>query len=101
MVDINILITTLRAKQCLTPLEKDILDTWDELNKVPFDMKSSQRQILSNEANHLDVSTAVRALPTTVPKTLEQVTETDQRYILTTQLAFLAKKEMEAYCNSK
>jgi hypothetical protein len=99
MMDAGALIATLRSKQYITPLEKDILDTWNELNKVPFDMESSLRQILSNDANHLDISAAVNTLPTTVQKPRDQVTEADRRYILTTQLAFLAQKEMEAYGN--
>lgn len=45
-MDYSILINLLRAKQIVTPLEKDILDTWNELQKTPFDMDSSQRQIL-------------------------------------------------------
>jgi hypothetical protein len=98
-MDIGVLIANLRAKKYITPLEKDILDTGNELNKVPFDMRSSLWQILSNEANHPDIFVAVSALPTTVQKPREQVTEADRRYILTKQLEFLAQKEMEAYGN--
>lgn len=32
----TLLIDTLRAKQYITPLEKDILDTWNELQKYPL-----------------------------------------------------------------
>ena len=48
----TLLIDTLRAKQYITPLEKDILDTWNELQKYPFEMNSAERQVISNDINH-------------------------------------------------
>ena len=45
-MDYSILIALLRAKQYLTDLEKDILDTWDEWKKEPFDYNSAQRQVM-------------------------------------------------------
>ena len=48
----TLLIDTLRAKQYITLLEKDILDTWNELQKYPFDMNSEERQVISNDINH-------------------------------------------------
>ena len=47
-MDYSILIALLRAKQYLTDLEKDILDTWDEWKKEPFDYNSAQRQVMQN-----------------------------------------------------
>ena len=41
-MDYNILITFLQEKQYLTDLEKDILDTWNELQKNPFDRSAAQ-----------------------------------------------------------
>ena len=35
-MDYSILINLLRTKQIVTPLEKDILDTWNELQKTPL-----------------------------------------------------------------
>ena len=58
-MDYSILINLLRTKQIVTPLEKDILDTWNELQKTPFDMDSSQRQILSNAISHPDIAVKV------------------------------------------
>ena len=49
-MDYSILIALLRAKQYLTDLEKDILDTWDEWKKEPFDYNSAQRQVMQNNA---------------------------------------------------
>jgi len=97
----TLLIDTLRAKQYITPLEKDILDTWNELQKYPFDMNSAERQVISNDINHPQIAAVVTAMPTTVPKPREQITETDLRYLLTMQLSGLIEKEREATRNGQ
>ncbi len=97
----TLLIDTLRIKQYITPLEKDILDTWNELQKYPFDMNSAQRQVDSNNINHPKIAAAVTAMPTTVQKTRDQITETDIKYLLTMQLSGLIEKEREATRNGE
>ena len=92
-MDYNFLIEYLRQKQCITPLEKDILDTWNELQKSPFDRSSAQLQIMQNNAKHPEILAAIKALPTTVVRPFDQVTESDIRYNLEKQLAALAAKE--------
>lgn len=92
-MDYSFLIACLRQKQYITDLEKDILDTWDELQKSPFDMDSAERQVLSNDANYRDIAAVVTTLPTTAKKPREQITETDLRYNLTMQFVALAAKE--------
>lgn len=89
------LIEALGAKQYITPLEKDILDTWNELQKWPFDMDAAERQIISNNINHPKIAATVTAMPTTVPKPREQITERDLRYLLSMQLSCLIEKERE------
>lgn len=96
-----LLIDTLRAKQYITPLEKDILDTWNEIQKYPFDMNSAQRQVVSNDMNHPKIAVAVTAMPTTVQKPRDQITEIDVRYLLIMQLSGLIEKEREATRNGK
>ena len=91
----SIMIEMLKQKKYITPLEKDILDTWNELQKYPFDMDSAEHQIISNVINHPKVAAMVTAMPTTVPKPREQITETDLRYLLTMQLSGLIEKERE------
>ena len=91
----SIMIEMLKQKKYITPLEKDILDTWNELQKYPFDMDSAEHQIISNDINHPEVAAMVTAMPTTVPKPREQITETDLRYLLTMQLSGLIEKERE------
>ena len=97
----TLLIDALRAKQYITPLEKDILDTWNELQKYPFDMNSAERQVVSNDINHPRIAAMVTAMPTTVQKPREQITETDLRYLLTMQLSGLIEKEREATRNGQ
>lgn len=92
MDKVSILIEFLKSQRMITPLEKDILDTWNEYQKNPFDMDSANRQIVSNNINHMDVFVKVNALPTTVSKPKEQITESDLRYILGEQLLFLVDK---------
>lgn len=92
-MDYSILIAFLREKQHLTDLEKDILDTWDELQKFPFDRSSAQLQILQNNTRHPEILAAIKALPTTVIRPFNQVTENDIRYKLEKQLVALAVKE--------
>ena len=92
MDQVSILIDFLKSQRIITPLEKDILDTWNEYQKNPFNMDSSNRQIVSNNINHPDIFAKVTALPTTVSKPKEQITESDFRYILGEQLLFLVDK---------
>ena len=101
MDTISIAIELLKQKKYITTLEKDILDTWNELQKYPFDMNSAERQIVSNDINYPKVAVTVTALPTTVSKPRERVTERDLKYLLTMQLACLVEKEREVTRNGK
>lgn len=92
-MDYSLLIAYLRQKQHITDLEKDILDTWDELQKSPLDRKSAQAQIAKNNAKYPDVFTAVSSLPTAVLLPFDQVTESDIQYNLVKQLEELSVKE--------
>ena len=92
-MDFTLMIEGLRQAKCITPLEKDILDTWNELQKNPFDCSAAQKQVLQNDAKYPDIFFAIAALPTTVSRHIEQMTEFDIRYNLENQLAALAAKE--------
>lgn len=91
----SVLIEVLKAKDVVTPLEKDILDTLNELNKCPFDMQSAKTQVAMNDAKHHDIFDAIASLPTTIPKPSYAITEADIRYNLSNQLSLLVKKELE------
>lgn len=92
-MDYSFLIEYLKQKQYLTDLEKDILDTWNELQKNPFDRSAAQKQVVQNNAKHPEIFVAIKALPTTVVRPFDQVTESDIRYNLGKQLEALAVKE--------
>ena len=92
-MDYSFLIEYLKQKQYLTDLEKDILDTWNELQKNPFDRSAAQKQVIQNNAKHPEIFVAIAALPATETRPFEQATDSDIRYILEKQLAALAAKE--------
>lgn len=101
-MDINGLITEpLKQNWFITPLEQDILDIWNELQKHPLDMSSANEKIVSNNLKHPDIYTKVSALPSTVQKPVQEITETDLRYILDSQLTFLVQKEQEAHSHGQ
>ena len=66
----SIMIEMLKQKKYITPLEKDILDTWNELQKYPFDMDSAEHQIISNDINHPKVAAMVTAMPSVIKSAL-------------------------------
>ena len=101
MDKISILIEFLKSQRMITTLEKDILDTWNEYQKNPFDMDSANRQIALNYGNHFDIYEKVNSLPTTVSKPRNQITEIDLRYVLGEQLLFLVDKRNEENKNGK
>ena len=91
----ELMIEFLKQKQVITSLEKDILDTYHELQKSPFDTNSAEQKIFSNNIKYPQIALKVAALPSTVQKPREQITEVDLRYILSCQLAGLMEKESE------
>lgn len=101
-MDPKSLITELvKQKGIITPLEQDILDTWAELLKHPLDMSSANQKIMLNNLKHPDIYAKVSVLPSTVQKPVQEITETDLRYILDSQLTFLVQKEQEAHRNGQ
>ena len=101
MDKVSILIEFLKSQRMIAALEKDILDTWNEYQKNPFDMDSANRQIALNYGNHSDIYEKVNSLPTTLSKPRNQITEIDLRYVLGEQLLFLVDKRNEENKNGK
>lgn len=91
----GLVLELLKQKRTLTPLEQNILDIYDVLIKNPFDMKSAHQQALKNDANYKDICAQIAAMPTTVVKTSQTITEADVRYNLNWQLGMMAEKELE------
>lgn len=98
---ISALINTLRLTNTITPLQKDILDTWDTLHKDPFDEESAQKQIISNNVNYPDIFVAIRISPGVVQKPFNEVTQNDMIFNLHRQLEGLLAKELEVHANGK
>lgn len=92
-MDLGLFIEYLKQKHCLTDLEKDILDTWNELQKIPFDRSSAQAQIRQNNLKYPEILTSIAALPATVVRSFNQATESDIQYNLEKQFVALVAKE--------
>ena len=80
-MDYSFLIEYLKQKQYLTDLEKDILDTWNELQKNPFDRSAAQKQVVQNNAKHPEIFVAIAALPATETRPFEQATDSGDRWV--------------------
>ncbi len=91
----HLLIEALKQLANPSELEKDILDTIEELSKQFLNMNDAQERIILNYGNHDGLFQKVNALPTTVQKRKDQIGEMDFRYILQMQLDFLLEKEWE------
>ena len=86
----------LKQNGLLTPLEQDILDTYNELSKKPFDRNSAIRQSQKNNVNHPDIFVEISAKPTTVLKPWVAASDEDVYSNLMSQLEALGKRELEA-----
>ena len=91
-MNLTLLIEALRQAKYNTPLEKDILDTWDELHKYPFDHNTAQMQMMKNNAKYPAIFAVISALPTTVIRPIYQLTDADIRYNLEKQVEALVIK---------
>jgi len=89
----NFVLEWLKQRGVSTPLEQDILDTYHELTKNPFDMKSAYQQAAKNDVNYKDICAHIAVMPTTVAKSRQNITDIDVRYNLSCQLSMLVEKE--------
>ena len=86
-MDYGILIAALKVKPYLTDLEKDILDTWNEIQKVPFDCVSAQWQVIQNALKYPEFLAVIIAVYSSTQGTV------DIRDNLEKQLMVLLVKE--------
>ena len=91
----HMIVETIKQLTNPSELEKDILDTIEEISKQHLNMNHAQTRIVLTYKNHEDLYAKVNALPTTVQKRHDQIGEMDLRYILQMQLDFLLEKEWE------
>lgn len=92
---VSVLIEILKARDVITPLEQDILDTYHELNKTPFNRDSAIKKITENNTNHPDIFIAISLSPTTVFKPWADASNEDVYSNLASQLGALVEKELE------
>ena len=90
---ISAIINALRYTNRITPLQKDILDTWDTLHKNPFDTESAHKQILSNNIHYPELLAVICAMPDVIQKPFHEVTHEDMIFNLQRQLEGLIAKE--------
>lgn len=90
---VSFVIEFLKQKKVITPLEQDILDTYHELGKTPFDRDASIKKIRENNINYPDIFVAISASPATVYKPWEEASDEDVCSNLMSQLGVLAEKE--------
>ena len=83
----SLLFACLKEKEYLTDLEKDILDTWNEIQKVPFDRASAQGQVIQNALKYPELLAVIIAVYSSTQGTV------DIRDILEKQLMVLLVKE--------
>ena len=98
-MDYSILIKALNSKKQITSLEKDILDTWNELQKNPFDRNSAIHQATLNNKNHPEIFTFIGNLSSTVRRPWNEANDLDIQYNLTKQLDLLIAKEAASQTN--
>ena len=96
---ISAIINALRFANKISPLQKDILDTWNTLHRIPFDAVSAHKQILSNNINHPDIFLTISMEPGIVQKSTETLTKDDMIFTLRCQLEGLVAKEMATHAN--
>ena len=97
---ISAIINALCFANEISPLQKDILDTWDTLHKIPFNTESAHKQIFSNNINHPDIFLTISIEPGIVQKSAETLTQDDMVFTLCRQLEGLVAKEMVTHRNT-
>lgn len=95
MDSVNLILETLKQKQFITPLEQDILDTYHELDKKPFERDSAIRQSQKNNINHPDIFEKMSTKPTTVLKPWAVASDEDVYSNLVSQFEALVERELE------
>lgn len=91
----SLIVEMLKQKQVLSTLEQDILDTYDELSKRPFERDSAIRQSQKNNINHPDIFVEISTNPTTILKPWAVASDNDVYSNLMSQLGALTERELE------
>ena len=89
---IECVIEYLENKGQKTSIEDDIVKTWKDLNRKPFDYEKAKSRVIENDAKYPDIKAEIGVMPATTIKTTNELTEADLRYNLTNQLNLLLLK---------
>ncbi len=92
---IETLIECLKQKQLISELEKDILDSWSELQKQPFDRQSLEKKVIENNVKYPEIFVKISTTPGIVTKPFVQVTDEVVRGNLEMQIEKLCEKKMD------
>lgn len=93
---IKALIEHLNSQRRLTDLEKDILDTLNEINKDHFDRTSAENKIRSNNISYPDLFAVMGAVAAAgaIPLPLPKLSDDDIKNNLQLQFELLCAKRL-------
>lgn len=92
--EIKVLIECLKEKQFITELEKDILDSWHELQTELFNRQELEKKIMENNAKYPEIFVEISTTPGIITKPFKQVTDEEVRKNLLMQVELLCVKEI-------
>lgn len=95
------LIEILKAKEFLTDLESDILETFKEYRRNPFERKSAEMRMELNYTNYKDIFAKAAVVPGAVLRSSSALSDREIVSNLEYQLSMLAEKEWEAQRNGQ
>lgn len=98
---LSALIETLKIKESITDLESDILETFKEYKRRPFERKSAETRMNLNYAKYKDIFKKVAVVPGVVPIPSSTLSNKDILSNLQYQLVLLAEKERGEQHNGK
>lgn len=94
MDEVQYLINLLRRQVNITELEADIVYTWDELRREPFDAGAAFGQFLYNKTVHASVIADVAGRDCDALRAIAQpITDEKLRYALSRQLSCMLEYE--------
>lgn len=93
-MDITLYIEGLRQSQEKTSRQKDILDTWEEIQKVPFDRQTAIKQAKKNKLNYSNLREKTSPMFVIGTRLWEELYDKDICLNLQWQLGVLVEEEM-------
>lgn len=101
MDTLSAMIEALKAKEAITDLESDILETFKEYKRKPFERKSAETRMDLNYAKYKDIFKKAAVVPGVIPLPSSALTNEEVISNLQYQLALLTEKELGEQHNGK